>query len=582
MRGLIGIFFSTNPTRAWAVLACLVFANLIEGLGLATLLPIVTVATGQGDAGSPAHGIVTGIIDGLGLSVELAPLLLLMVGTLVFKSLLTLAAMSFVGFTSAEVASDLRRDVVRNLMRVRWRYFIRQPSGRITTVVSNDATRAAEAYVLAATFLAFAAQSVVFAIVALVVSWKLALVAFAMGLVMIVAMHSLVRLAKRSGFAQTRRTRDLLIFLSDTLSNLKLIRAMDRQAPFAALLDKKIRAVRKALRRQVIAREAVANLQDAVMAIFLGTGFYVLSTTFDVPLSELLVSGVIVARTVQTVAKLQKAYQKALLVESAFWSARELIDETAADFEPNPGTAPATFERLISFRDVQFAHSERPVLRGIDLDVKAHELTVLTGPSGGGKTTIIDLLLGLHQSRTGDILIDDRPLEDIDLNSWRRLVGYVPQDVVLLHDSIRENLTLGDDIPDERLWRVLALSGVDEFVRSLPGGLEEVVGERGGRLSGGQRQRLALARALVHQPRLLILDEVTSALDPATAIAIAGEIRRLSRDIAVLTISHRHELLDVADRIYVVEDGKARVKETVSEQNEITVPPSRTEAPPQN
>ncbi|MEZ5825702.1 MAG: ABC transporter ATP-binding protein [Geminicoccaceae bacterium] len=559
MRGLIGIFFATNPARAWGVLACLVLANLVEGLGLATLMPIITVATDQSAGSSPAQKFVTDLLEWVGLTPELTPLLVLMVGALVVKAMLTLAAMAFVGFTSAEVASDLRRQVVRNLMRVRWRYFIRQPIGRITTVVSNDATRAAEAYVLAATFLAFAVQSVVFAVLALVISWQLALVAFAMGLVMIGSLHSLVRASKRSGRAQTLRTRDLLIFLSDTLSNLKLIRAMDRQAPFAALLDKKIRNVRKALRRQVIAREAVANLQDAVMAIFLGSGFYVLYYTFDVPLSELLVSGVVVARTVQTVGKLQKAYQKAVLVESAFWSARELIEETEADLEPNPGTRAARFEKSIRFENVRFAHGDQPVLRGVDLEVEAGRLTVLTGPSGGGKTTIIDLLLGLHQSREGDILIDDVPLEQIDLSSWRRLVGYVPQDVVLLHDTIRENLTLGDEISDERLFEALTLSGVDAFVREQPDGLETIVGERGGRLSGGQRQRLALARALVHEPRLLILDEVTSALDPTTAINIAGEIARLSRDVAVLTISHRSELLDVADRIYTVDKGKVRI-----------------------
>ncbi|MCB1970973.1 MAG: ABC transporter ATP-binding protein [Geminicoccaceae bacterium] len=562
MRGLIGIFFSTNPARAWLVLTALVLANLVEGLGLATMMPLIAAATEQSTGSSPAQTIVLGLVGWFGLTPDLTTLLVLMVGSIVLKALITLGAMIFVGFTSAEVASDLRRNVVRNLMRVRWRYFIRQPMGRITTVISNDATRAAEAYVLAASFLALAAQSVVFAVVALVVSWELALVAFAMGVVTLGSLHALVRAAKRSGQAQTRRTRDLLIFLSDTLSNLKLIRAMDRQAPFADLLDKKIGALRKALRRQVVARESVANLQDAVMAIFLGSGFYVLYNNFDVPMTELLVSGIVVARTVQTVGKLQKAYQKALLVESAFWSAQELIDETEADLEPNPGRQPARFERRIRFENVRFAHGDHPILHGLDLEVEAGQLTVLTGPSGGGKTTIIDLLLGLHQSRDGDILIDDIPLEKIDLASWRHLVGYVPQDVVLLHDSIRENLMLGDTLPEPRLTKALELSGSGAFVRSLPDGLETVVGERGGRLSGGQRQRLALARALVHEPRLLILDEVTSALDPATAITIAGEIRKLSREIAVLTISHRHELLDVADRIYVVEHGKARLAES--------------------
>ena len=295
------------------------------------------------------------------------------------------------------------------------------------------------------------------------------------------------------------------------------------------------------------------------MAIFLGLGFYVLFTTFEVPLSELIVAGVVVARTVQSVGKLQKSYQKAVIVESAFFAARDLIDETSRDPEPNPGTEPASFDRRISFANVEFAHAERATLRGIDLEVEAGRLTVLTGPSAGGKTTIIDLLLGLHQSRTGDILSDDVPLEQIDLASWRSMVGYVPQDVVLLHDTIRANLTLGDEtIGEAHMIEAMRLAGAAELLNELPDGLETIVGERGGRLSGGQRQRLALARSLIRKPRLLILDEVTSALDPATAREIAAEIKQLSRSVSVLTISHRPELLDLADVVYTVDAGRAR------------------------
>ena len=150
-----------------------------------------------------------------------------------------------------------------------------------------------------------------------------------------------------------------------------------------------------------------------------GGAFWVLHSSFEVPLTELLVSGVVVARTVQAVGKLQKSYQKAVLVESAFYSARELIDETAADPEPNPGNRAARLEEGIRFEDVRFAHEAHPVLESISLEVPVGELTVLTGASGGGKTTIVDLLLGLHQSRTGAILIDGVPLEEIDLQSWR-------------------------------------------------------------------------------------------------------------------------------------------------------------------
>jgi ATP-binding cassette subfamily C protein len=266
----------------------------------------------------------------------------------------------------------------------------------------------------------------------------------------------------------------------------------------------------------------------------------------------------VVSRSVQSLGKLQKAYQKAMSLESAFMSTKELIDEVAADPEIDTGTRPASFAELIWLDDLQFAHDQTPILRGLSMTVPANRLTVLTGPSGGGKTTTVDMLLGLHRPDQGRILVDGVPFEEIDLASWRDLVGYVPQEVFLLHDSVRANLTLGDDaIDDATIWWALQLAGIGDFVRQLDGGLEGTVGEGGGRFSGGQRQRLALARALVHRPRLLILDEVTSALDPATAIAVAQSIRELSRETTVLTITHRPEFLDVADQIYRVERGTA-------------------------
>jgi ATP-binding cassette subfamily C protein len=558
MREILTIFFAAGRSRAVAVAICLTLASVFEGIGLATLLPVITVATGSPETASPAEALTRDFMAFVGLPIEIGPLIIIMVLAMTVRAMLGMAVMSFVGYTAAAVAADLRRQVVAKLMQVRWRYFANQRMGRITTVISNDATRASRAYLMSAEFVALAAQAVVMAAIATVVSWRLALLAAGLGLILALSLHGLIRAARKAGRAQTLRTRELIIFLYDTLNNLKVIRAMGRQAPFATLLDKKIRKLRNALRQEVLTTELLNSAQLIVMALFLGGGFYVLFTFFEAPLAEVVVAGLVVSRSVQSLGKLQKSYQKAMSLESAFMSTKELIDEVGADPEIDTGTRPAAFRELIRLDDLQFAHDQTPILRGLSMTVPANRLTVLTGPSGGGKTTTVDMLLGLHRPDRGRILVDGVPFEEIDLASWRDLVGYVPQEVFLLHDSVRANLTLGDDaIDDATIWWALELAGIGDFVRQLDGGLEGTVGEGGGRFSGGQRQRLALARALVHRPRLLILDEVTSALDPVTAIAIAQSIRDLSRKTTVLTITHRPEFLDVADQIYRVERGKA-------------------------
>ncbi len=558
MREVLTIFFATGRGRAVAVVICLTLASIFEGIGLATLIPVITVATGTPETASPAELALRQFMEVVGLPIEIGPLIAVMVVAMTIRALLGMVVMSFVGYTAAAVAADLRRQVVANLLKVRWRYFANQRMGRITTVISNDATRASRAYLMSAEFVALGAQAVVMAIIATIVSWRLALLAVGLGLILALSLHGLIRAARKAGRQQTLRTRELIVFLYDTLNNLKVIRAMGRQAPFASLLDKKIRKLRNALRREVMTTELLNSAQLIVMALFLGGGFYILFTYFEAPLAEIIVAGLVVSRSVASLGKLQKAYQKAMSLESAFMSTKELIDEAGSDPEVATGTRPAAFDRLIELQELRFAHDQSPILDGLSLVVPANRLTVLTGPSGGGKTTTVDMLLGLHRPQQGRILLDGVPFDEIDLASWRRLVGYVPQEVFLLHDSVRANLTLGDDqVDDATIWWALELAGVDGFVRELAGGLDGIVGEGGGRFSGGQRQRIAIARALVRRPRLLILDEVTSALDPATAVAVAEAIKQLTRETTILTITHRPEFLDVADQIYRVERGRA-------------------------
>jgi ATP-binding cassette, subfamily C, bacterial len=183
-------------------------------------------------------------------------------------------------------------------------------------------------------------------------------------------------------------------------------------------------------------------------------------------------------------------------------------------------------------------------------------VTVITGASGSGKTTLTDLLLGFYEPQGGRVLVDGRPLSDIDLQAWRGMIGYVPQELVLFHDSVLANVTLGDPRLGEAEARAaLEAAGAWDFVAALPEGVHSVVGEKGAKLSGGQRQRVALARALAGRPKLLILDEVTSALDPRTERDICRNIDALGRDMTILAITHREAWTEIADRTYRVEDG---------------------------
>ena len=215
--------------------------------------------------------------------------------------------------------------------------------------------------------------------------------------------------------------------------------------------------------------------------------------------------------------------------------------------------------RALSLDAVNVGHGGQAVLEGASIEVSAVGITAILGPSGAGKTTIVDLLTGLVRPDAGTVKLDGVPLDDVDLGLWRAMIGYVPQELFLLNDSVRINVSLGDpELSDADVVSALRDAGALEFVNALPERLEAPVGERGMLLSGGQRQRIAIARAIVRRPKLLVLDEATVALDAVHEAAIWQTVARLAEHTAVVAISHQPALVQFADRVYRIQNGKVQ------------------------
>jgi ATP-binding cassette subfamily C protein len=208
--------------------------------------------------------------------------------------------------------------------------------------------------------------------------------------------------------------------------------------------------------------------------------------------------------------------------------------------------------------NVSFSYDRAAIaVSDLNLVIPAGSTTAFVGPSGAGKSTIADLLLGLLTPDRGDIIIDGQPLTADVQASWRGQIGYVPQDTLLFHSTIRENLLWGcPEAGDEEIEEALRLASADVFVKGLTGGLNTVVGDRGVLLSGGERQRLSLARALLRRPRLLILDEATSSLDSENEARIQEAIDLLHARMTIVIITHRLSTIRRADMIHVVDEGR--------------------------
>ena len=231
------------------------------------------------------------------------------------------------------------------------------------------------------------------------------------------------------------------------------------------------------------------------------------------------------------------------------------------DVVPVPDAVPARpFERSLVLEGISYSYpgGSQPALDDVSLEIPKGHWVGFVGPTGAGKSTLIDLILGLFVPTSGGILVDGRNLQE-NVRGWQRNIGFVPQNVYLLDDTIRRNVAFGvqdHDIDDGQVWRALRAAQIDDLIRSLPGGLDAVVGERGDRISGGERQRLGIARALYRNPQVLVIDEGTANLDNETEAAIVSSLAGLRGDKTIIVVAHRLALVTRCDQVYYLRNGR--------------------------
>lgn len=557
-------FARTVPWQTTGVVAALLVSGLLSGIGMAVLFPVLQIVldggTESAETQSPVQERVLGVMDALGIPAELESLLLLTLAIFVVRAGVLLLAKRQVGYAVTEVATGLRLRLLRALLRTNWSYYTRLPIGQATNSMTTEADRAGLTYSLVAQVVQYAILVVIALSLAFAVSWKATLVVGAASILLIFILRSLVRMAGRAGRRQTRLLRSLAAGLTDVLGAAKLLRATAREPLVGELLENDTKRLKRALRKEVLAREALTVSHEPLAIAFILAGVWAAVRLVNMPASEITILGILFIRTLGDVSRVQRKYQSMTIYESALWSILELVAGAESEEEPRGGTQRTTLDRGLTLRGVTVEYDDRTILDSVDVEVPSGSITAMFGPSGSGKTTIVDLFVGFVKPRGGSVEVDGVPLEEVDLTDWRRGIGYVAQELLLLNDTIRANVTLGDaTISDEDVEQALRDADAWEYVSKLPGVLDAPVGERGALLSGGQRQRIQIARALVLKPRLLVMDEATAALDAKTEAAVLETVARLRGRTTVVAISHQPSIVEVADRVYRVEGGRVEL-----------------------
>jgi ATP-binding cassette subfamily C protein len=548
------------PRRSAFVLVALLVAGIAEGLSLTALLPLLSIAVGNsGESGDSGIGkFMEKALQDIGIEPTLDAILIIIVGGMFLKGVVLLLANRQVGYTVAHVATALRLDLIEALLASKWQYYLRQPVGSLANSVATEAYRAANGFEHSVNVLALAIQVLVYAIVALFISWEATLASLIIGLFLLIVLNRLVSATRRAGSKQTQLLRNLLTYLSDVLSSVKSLKAMARDNVADAILHEQTQHLEKATRREVMNRAALTALQEPILAALTASGLYLALVVWQLSLPEVMLMVFLLTRILGLLNKTQRRHQQLAAQESAYWALRKAAEDARAAAESATGTLQPTLQKGITLQHVKFDYGQKTIFKDLNIEIPINSFTAVMGPSGAGKSTLLDLLCGLAEPQSGEVQIDGISLHAINLRQWRHMIGYVSQDTILLHDTVMNNILVGEPaLTASDAERALRQAGAWDFVSALPEGLQTVVGERGGLLSGGQRQRVAIARALAHSPSFLILDEPTSALDPESEKTICETLQELAKDLTVIAVSHQPAVINAADRVFILSNGVA-------------------------
>ncbi|MBZ9976189.1 ABC transporter ATP-binding protein [Mesorhizobium sp. BR-1-1-10] len=551
--------------RTWTALLFLILGSLTEGVSILLLVPLLHLV-GRADQDFavrlPNIEFVRWLVPGGTL--QLTTVLCALVGLVAVQAAFNRFKSVYMARLLFDFINRLRMNLFESIGKARWGVFTRMRGSDLDHALTGDIDRVQGAAFALLMLVQIAVLLAGYLVISMFISPVMTAFAVVIGIVMFIALQPFRSRATAFGRILTTNRQDQYRTVSEFLGGIKVAKSLNVEASYFAQLQvtlEKMKADNIAYVRNSSIGTAVFQVASVVgLSVFI----YVALVRFHLSLAEIVVLLLVFMRIAPRFMDMQTQAQQVLINLPAYTAMRNL--QARFDAEREPGHVESTDARKLTLdtglniRDVSFVYDDgagKAVVSDITFGLPAGKVTALIGPSGSGKSTIADMLLGLLEPTTGKILVDGVELDAGNRRRWRDQVAYVPQDVFLLHDTIAANLRLAaPQASEDDLWKALRAAHAGDFVDRLDLRLNTVVGDRGVRLSGGERQRIALARALLRKPSLLILDEATSALDWQNQSLIARSIDGLRGAMTILTIAHRPSMIAFADWVVAMEDGR--------------------------
>ncbi|TIT21626.1 MAG: ABC transporter ATP-binding protein [Mesorhizobium sp.] len=546
-----------------AVVVLGLLSAALEGFGIGLIIPLLNVIMGQGQTGMAGFSAVFQHV-GASLSERdrLIVISVAILGSIVLKNLFAYANTLLTTFIYGKASHSIRSALSEQLLRVGYPFFLQQSPGRLLNIISNESWRASDAIQITLGVIVNASAAIILLTFLLLLSWQMTLLV-TLGLALVQVAHAMLSAnLKAPSRSVASRNSQLASQMLHLVHAGRLIRIFGQEQREKAAFDQASDAVRRAAFVLLTRQGALPPLTEVLHAmLFLAV---VIGAWFANVSFPLIVAFVILLYRLQPYMRsLQMAWSQLQGLSGSLEEVTWMLDPSD---KPAPPQGSAAFPGLgqgIKFEDVTFTYSgseqRAVVLHAASFDLRSGRSTALIGRSGAGKTTIVNLLCRFVEPDSGRILVDGSPLDRIDPSQWRKHIALASQELELVDGTIFDNIIYGQDAASaDDAERAAKLAEAHGFIEQLPQGYRTVVGYRGVNLSAGQRQRIALARALVRDPDILILDEATNAVDGLSEAAIVETLKSRAGRRTTIVISHHRSTISFCDDVVILSHGRVK------------------------
>ncbi len=531
----------------------------LEGVGLAMLFPLLASLGLEQNQENQLVDFLNQLISYVGIEPKLGPLLLIIVCILLLQVFVTLIQRWFSSNMTNSYRLHWHQRLFHAFMESKWEFLMREKTSGQLNLILNESSRSAAALSVVLETVNAVFFIIVYATIALMAAWQVVLFLIIFGSAVFFLTMPITRHSKSVGHKVNTISEALYHKSQELLQNVKLIKFTSTEHVANNLFDSAANDFRSVYIRGEMIPALVMAVNMAIGYIILGFGAWLAIEIMNVSSSALLVSMYVFVRLYVQLSGLQQMRQSLALSIPAFTIASSQLtsalqsSERIREGEKLSKIRPASIE----LNNVEIRYESTKALIDVSYTIESGAIIGITGSSGAGKSTLLDAIVGLIEPYRGEVLVDNMPLQSLDVQDWRKSIGYVAQDTLLFEGTIARNIGWGhQEASLEEIKHAARRAGAEEFIGSLPMGYESLIGDRSVRISGGQRQRIGLARALLGNKRLIILDEATSSLDSKSEEVILETIKSLRGQVTIIIVAHRLSTLRLSDYNLVFDGGR--------------------------